>query len=82
MWVTTEGGRLVTTKASEARSSTWAFDVRKQVVSRWACLDFLASLPPEVLQRGAGAVRYVATPSAWGTSAHALSGIDLGNDWL
>lgn len=54
-------------------------DVRNQVVSCWACLDFDPRAGP---LRACSAVRYGAAPSAWANSAHALSGIDLGNDWL
>lgn len=58
-------------------------DVRNQVVS---CAGRVLSLtlalgPPESLQQR-GTVRCGAAPSAWATSTRALSGIDLGNDWL
>lgn len=58
-------------------------DVRKQVVSCWACLVWpsrWASRWP--LRCCRSAVRCGAAPSAWATGARARSGIDLGNDWL
>lgn len=54
-------------------------DVRNQVVSCWACLILTLLLGP---LRACSAVRCGAAPSAWATSTRALSGIDLGNDWL